>query len=179
MASLIATRASEAPDGLALIDATGSRTWRELDERVDALIAGLRARGLEPGDAVAVISGNQRETVEVMLACLHAGWLLVPINWHWVARELAYVLEDAGAVAVVAGSEWADVAADAVAQLNEAAAPEVRLVAGAPDVPDGFEPYESVISDGATGEPGTEARRRHVLHVRHDRGSEGRTRNAR
>ena len=56
LAPLLADRAEE----VALFDAQGRTTWGSLDERVDRLVHALRARGLEPGAAVAVMAGNQR-----------------------------------------------------------------------------------------------------------------------
>jgi len=55
---------------------------------------------LTTGDTVAVIVGNHCEFFELAMACAHGGWTYVPVNWHWVADELAYVFADADAKAV-------------------------------------------------------------------------------
>ena len=94
LAPVLALRGETAP---AVIDERGVTSWGALDERVTRLVRALRARGLEVGDTVVAMLGNQVELVEVSLACAHGGWALVPVNWHWVARELAYVLGHAGA----------------------------------------------------------------------------------
>ena len=39
--------------------------------------------------------GQQKGMFEIFQACAHLGVTYVPVNWHWVPDELAYVLEDA------------------------------------------------------------------------------------
>jgi long-chain acyl-CoA synthetase len=158
MPSLIAASIDATPDAVAVVDAAASRTWAELGSRVDALVAALRARGLAEGDSVVVMAGNQRETVEIALACLHAGWLLVPVNWHWVAPELAYVLRDAGAEAIVVGAEWTSVAGEALEGFDGHDGPRIRLAAGPGDPPNGFDSFEAVVAAGRGLEPGAECR---------------------
>ncbi len=101
-------------DAIALVDERGATSWAELDERVDRAGRALTEAGLQPGDVVATMLGNQREFFEASLACMQTGLLLVPVNWHWVADELRYVLDDADARALVVDERWAHVA-DAVA----------------------------------------------------------------
>jgi long-chain acyl-CoA synthetase len=121
VAVLLADHVAARPDEPALIDAHGTTTWAQLDERVNRLVSALRARGLVEGATVAMMAGNQREAIEVALACMHGGWVMVPVNWHWVAAELAHVLDDSDAAALVVGADWLTVATGAEA-----------LVAGAP-----------------------------------------------
>src|SRR4051812_31530949 len=97
MATLTAPIAGERGAEAVLIDDRGTTVWSELDERVNRLVNGLRAAGLVAGDTLAVVIGNRREWFEVAMAAAHGGWTYVPVNWHWVADELAYVLEDAHA----------------------------------------------------------------------------------
>ena len=147
MASLLHAHAEAHPDAPAIVDAQGTLTWAELDARVNRLINALRTRGLVCGDTVVVMAGNQRETFEVTLAAMHAGWTVVPVNWHWVADELAYVLADADATALVVGAEWVDLAAAAVPD-----SVHVRLAIGATP-PKSFESYESVLNNASADEP--------------------------
>ena len=59
---------------------------------------------------VATLLPNGAEMIEIYLAALQAGWYLVPINYHLVAPEVAYILKDSGAKAFVAHERFADVA---------------------------------------------------------------------
>lgn len=111
----------------AVIDEWGSTTWEELDERVNRLIDHLRKAGVEPDDRVALLAGNRREIEEVYLACSHAGWHCVPVNWHFAADEVAYVLADSGATALIAASEF-EALAHAALDIEPNAAATTRLV---------------------------------------------------
>ncbi|HZU16128.1 MAG TPA: acyl-CoA synthetase [Candidatus Dormibacteraeota bacterium] len=107
------------PSRLALIDDSGRRFTRaELLSRSRRLVHGLRARGLGPGDAVAAVLPNSVEAIELYLATAAAGWYLVPINFHSVGPEIAYVLADSEARALVAHERFAGACRDAVAELG-------------------------------------------------------------
>src|SRR5262245_10489651 len=106
MARLFADTAGRRPDAPALIDETGTTTWTDLNERTNRLIQALRDAGLRVGDTVALLAGNQREHFEVMAAGMHAGFFVVPVNWHWVPRELAYVVDNSDAAALIAGDRF-------------------------------------------------------------------------
>jgi long-chain acyl-CoA synthetase len=91
----------------ALVDELGSTSWLELDERVNRLIHVLRAHGVQPGERIALLSGNRREVYEVFLATAHTGVLVVPLNWHFAPDEVAYVVENSGAKVLVVDPEIA------------------------------------------------------------------------
>ena len=149
MTAIIGEIVQQRGDEPAVIDERGTTTWRQLDERVTRLVHALRDRGLVQGDTVVAMLGNQAEFIEVTLACAHGGWLLVPVNWHWVAREVAYVLGDAQACAVVVDARWADVVAEALATTGTPP-PGARFMTGDADLPDGFAAYEDLLAASRT-----------------------------
>jgi long-chain acyl-CoA synthetase len=159
VATLTAKFAGERGGDVALIDADGETTWAQLDDRVDRLVNGLRGTGLAAGDTIAVVAGNRREWFEIALACAHGGWTYVPVNWHWVADELAYVFDDADVVAVIVDARYAGEVAVA---LGDERAAGVRGVVGLEtsgcelgaiaDHP-GFVAYEELIAAATPGEP--------------------------
>lgn len=151
MSALLAELVAAHPDRVAVHDGDRRRTWAELDERVTRLIGVLDSRGVPSGGSVVAMLGNQVEFIEVSLACMQGGWRLVPVNWHWVADELAYVLDDADADALVVDRRWVEVAAAAC----EAVRPdevEVALLVGEDPVFTSFESYEAAIADAAPTE---------------------------
>jgi fatty-acyl-CoA synthase len=89
------------PDAIALKFEGAETTWRELDQRTDALAAGLVARGVEHGDRVGMLLGNRPEFIDVTIACWKLGALAVPMNVRYTAPEVAYVVADAGCRVVV------------------------------------------------------------------------------
>jgi long-chain acyl-CoA synthetase len=69
-----------------------------LVRRAAAMAGALRARfGLAPGDRAALVMRNVPEYVELLLAGWHAGLTMVPANAKLHPREIAYILEHAGA----------------------------------------------------------------------------------
>ena len=109
MAELIAAIAARRGSAPALIDEFGETDWPTFDERVNRLVSALRDRGLAPTATFALLSGNRREAFEAHAAAAHGSWVLVPVNWHWTDEELAYVLGDADADALIVDGRFADV----------------------------------------------------------------------
>jgi len=77
----------------------------ELNGRALRAASGLRAMGVRPGDAVALLLRNDHEFFEAVFAASAVGAASVPINWHGSAREVSYVLADSGAQVVVAHTD--------------------------------------------------------------------------
>ena len=155
LAEITSRRAAEP----ALIDDDGRTSWAELDQRVNRLIDALRKRGLTDGDTVVAMTGNQSEALEVALACMQGGWLLVPVNWHWVAAELAHVLDDADAAALVVDERWTSIAVEAEALVTDPTAAEGRVrVAVGDTTPTGFTAYEDLLASGSPQEPDDQIR---------------------
>ncbi|MGI9613961.1 MAG: AMP-binding protein [Acidimicrobiales bacterium] len=156
MAVLTKGFAEDRPDELALADDTTSITFRELDERVNRLIHAFRSAGVGAGDTIAILSGNRIEWFEVALACANTGITHVPINWHLVGPEIAYILADSGAKAMVVGHRFVD---EAASSLNHSARSEdstaavgLALVAGA-DPGGRFTSYEEFLAGGDPADP--------------------------
>jgi long-chain acyl-CoA synthetase len=95
----------------AVTDDAGTTTWGQLDERVNRLIHALRAAGVQEGDRIALLSGNRREVYEVVHAAAHSGILMVPINWHFAADEVEYVVQNSGAKVLIVDPAYAPAAA--------------------------------------------------------------------
>jgi len=129
---------AERGDELALADDHGTSTWSELAERTNRLIDVLRGEGLGPGDTFALLMGNRREAFEAFWAAAHLGTTFVPVNWHWTADELAYVVADAGAKAVIVDERFAETVTEAGVGPAIATGEdyEGRLAAASADEPD-------------------------------------------
>jgi long-chain acyl-CoA synthetase len=132
--------ARDEPGHLALVTPDGDEVRAgQLLASSNQLAHGLRALELEVGDVVAAVLPNGREFIELYLACLQAGWYLVPINHHLVGPEIAYILGDSEAKVVVAHARFAD---EARAAAEEVAFPDERRYAVG-DIP-GFRPFASL-----------------------------------
>ncbi len=81
-------------------------TFAELNERCNRVANGLLAAGVQPGDRVATLLKNSIEFVETYFAVAKIGAVMVPVNWRLVAAEIAYILTDSGARALVYDSDF-------------------------------------------------------------------------
>lgn len=63
--------------------------------------AALNAAGIGADTPVAVIMRNDLAQIEVMRAAAHAGAVIVALNWHGAAAEVAAICQDAGARHVI------------------------------------------------------------------------------
>ncbi|MGE0850185.1 MAG: acyl-CoA synthetase [Hyphomicrobiaceae bacterium] len=83
---------------------SGTRRLRAeaLDERVRRVASGLLALGIRQGMNVAILMRNDIAFIEVAYAAQTLGAYAVPVNWHFKAEEIAYILADCGA-SVLAG----------------------------------------------------------------------------
>ncbi|MEA2272970.1 MAG: long-chain acyl-CoA synthetase [Solirubrobacteraceae bacterium] len=86
-------------------------TYKEFDERTDALAAGLADLGVKPGDVVSQFLPNSLEFLEAWWAILKAGAVFGPINPANTTPEVAYVLDHSKAVALVTDARGAEVIA--------------------------------------------------------------------
>jgi long-chain acyl-CoA synthetase len=100
--------AVEHPGKCAIVGPDGSRvTFGELSATANRIANTLRDLGLRPGDSVASVQHNGIAHFEVLLAATQIGLYLVPVNVHLTPPEMAYILADCGAKAVVADSDVA------------------------------------------------------------------------
>lgn len=76
-------------------------SYRELNNRVNQLVRGLRNKGLQQGDRLALLSSNRIDFMTVAFACYKAGIVLVPINYLQSADDTRYNFEHASVKAVV------------------------------------------------------------------------------
>ncbi|RED15187.1 long-chain acyl-CoA synthetase [Parasphingopyxis lamellibrachiae] len=83
----------------------------------------LRAAGIRKGDRIAWIGKNSDRYFTLLFAAARASAVTVPIGWRLSPKEMAFILEDAGAVAVVASPEFVELARELAAGI-----PAIRWV---------------------------------------------------
>lgn len=101
-------------DAVAIVSRGRPTTYGELRSQVAALRGALQARGIEPGDRVAIVCANNRYFVVSYLAALGAGAVAVPLNPTSPAAELTRELTQIEASLVIAGPSGV-AAVDAIA----------------------------------------------------------------
>src|SRR5262245_54670731 len=95
--SHIARHADAKPGAVYLRFEGASITWAQIHERIGAVAAALRERGVRAGDRVAIIMTNRPEFLETMFAANALGAIVVPVNFRLTPDEVAYILTDSGA----------------------------------------------------------------------------------
>src|SRR5437763_19705 len=98
---MVADAAAQNPDGEALVRGVSRMNWREVAQRSAAIAAGFGKLGLQRGDRVAVLLGNRIQFVLTMFAAAHAGLVTVLLSTRQQKPEIAYVLTDCGAKALL------------------------------------------------------------------------------
>jgi fatty-acyl-CoA synthase/long-chain acyl-CoA synthetase len=79
-------------------------TWTELADRATRIANAICGRGVEPGDRIAVLQSNGPEIVEIAHAVALTGAVLVPVSPRLAAPEVQYLIADARAALVFAGT---------------------------------------------------------------------------
>jgi long-chain acyl-CoA synthetase len=153
------------PDRVAITDEFGTFTRAEVNGRVNRLVHALREGGVGAGDVVALLSGNRHEAFETIMALGSAAMVMVPVNWHFTGEEIAYILNDSGAKALVADVEFAGLAAEAA---EDAPGLALRVMFGADDpagVAKGFACYEDLLAAASDAEPADQAAGSYMLYT--------------
>jgi fatty-acyl-CoA synthase len=103
------------PTAPAVVDAVGRLTHLQLADRAWALAQGLIRLGVQPGDTVAILSGNGIFSAEAILGAIAAGATAAPLNWRWSRPELEFGLNDSRARVVLADREFGPTVQELVA----------------------------------------------------------------
>ncbi|WP_326534088.1 AMP-binding protein [Pseudorhodoferax sp.] len=93
-------------------DAERSYTFTQLLDQVARRAAVLRARGIAPGERVALLAPNDDAMVMGLLACWWLGAVACPLNTRWSVPELRYALADCGAPLLLADAGFAGPSAE-------------------------------------------------------------------
>ncbi len=95
------------PQKPALIYKDGVTTFAELDSLVDRLAHGLTRRGVRKGQSFLLLMKNKVEFVALAIAATRIGASAVSASWRAAPAELAYLVENSRARAIVFDHELA------------------------------------------------------------------------
>ncbi|MEM7516815.1 MAG: AMP-binding protein, partial [Planctomycetota bacterium] len=139
------------PNRVALRLGTHEESYRELSSKVVALAASLRARGVQRGDRVAILSRRSVEAVVAILAVLDVGAAYVPVDPSYPESRRQFLLDDSGAKLILA---------DDVAPTGEVLRIAEAIAAGldkGPDAPTDGPSLDDlayvIYTSGSTGRP--------------------------
>ena len=153
-------------DRTALVDELGSLTYRQIDERSNALANGWLADGLKAGDTIAILCRNHRGFMDSAFAAAKAGLRAVYMNTEFAGPQIDDVCEREGVAALVFDEEYDDRAPRWAKRhyrgwsesggAGSAQATLEELIAGSPSTPvdaGGSRPTVVMLTSGTTGTP--------------------------
>lgn len=132
-----------------------SLTFGELDDRANRVARLLESKGLVAGERLGIFLANRVEFIDLVLACLRLGVIIVPINILYREREIAHIHADAAPRLVVTTADlrgWlpSDAIFLDVAEVAAAATAEGQPAAVRRQL-DGDTPAAIVYTSGTTG----------------------------
>lgn len=108
LATAVAISAQRDPDRAAIIDGTGTLTWREVDRRTNNVTVALRERGVEADDVMGVLCRNHRGFVEAVVVAGKLGTDAVLLNTGFAGPQLGEVARREGVTILVADHAFTD-----------------------------------------------------------------------
>ena len=150
-AAIIHLHALTDPLRPALVDGDVRLNYGELEERVNRLTHGLRALGIGPGERIAAFLHNGHEYLELSAALQVLGGASVNVGYRLKPGEVAYILENSGARAMLFHGDLAPVVEEALPLVKNGNIAKERCIAagGAP----GFRSYEDLLASGEAATP--------------------------
>ncbi len=106
------------PDAVAISDLDKILTYQAWQDDILRAVTGLNGLGLKKGDHFVTVLQNRHEAATLHMAAQIGGLVITPLNWRASREELDYVLNDAGAKAVVFEDATADIVETAITSLN-------------------------------------------------------------
>jgi fatty-acyl-CoA synthase len=94
------------PNEIALIDEQGELTWRELDDRINALASAWRDEGFKAGDGVALLARNHRGLIESLFAGAKLGAKIILMNTGFSGPQIREVSDREGVDLLVYDEEY-------------------------------------------------------------------------
>jgi long-chain acyl-CoA synthetase len=113
LATILAESARRSPGKVAVVEGDLRLTYAQLWEQARRYGAALAARGIEPGDRIALLAPNVADFVRAYYGILAVGGVVVPVPTLLNTEEAAYVVGHSGARALLYEAGFADIAVGA------------------------------------------------------------------
>ncbi|HEY0172458.1 MAG TPA: amino acid adenylation domain-containing protein, partial [Pyrinomonadaceae bacterium] len=112
---LVEEQAARTPDAVALVFGSASLTYSELNGRANRLARHLRRLGVGRESRVGVLLERSPELVVSLLAVMKAGGAYLPLDPHYPAERLAFMLEDGAAAVLITAAGMSGLAGEGYA----------------------------------------------------------------
>jgi fatty-acyl-CoA synthase len=152
LGQMVAAHARLRPGSLGARDLERQMTFLEWNRRSCRLANALLGLGLSRGNRVAVLAYNCVEWAEIYVAVAKAGLIAVPINFRLSSSEIAFIVQDCAAGAVIAQDALYGLVEEARDRLAVPAGSYIHF--GADPCPSGWQGYEDLLGRASDREPG-------------------------
>ncbi|MBO9643774.1 MAG: amino acid adenylation domain-containing protein [Pseudacidovorax sp.] len=156
---LIARRAAQCPDAVAVVFGNAQWSYGELDRRANRLAHRLIALGVRPETPVGIVAERSLDMMAGLLGILKAGGAYVPLDPEYPVDRLAYMVESSGIGLLLAQRHQGAL----VRQLTGGAAEPAVLLLDEPDA-----------ADVPDTDPGVALHPEHLAYLIYTSGSTGR-----
>ena len=167
-------------EGWVDVDTNRRFTYAEWNQRCNRTVSMLRDLGVGKGDRVALLLMNSIEFAESFFAIAKLGAVCVPLNWRLTPDELCFILRDAGAQTLIAGSEFRESVVDLQARggVNDDQSDGTEIthwieVTGAEGRPDFALDYHAAHDQASDEEPTVDSGDDDMLYIMYTSGTTG------
>ncbi|MBF6543381.1 amino acid adenylation domain-containing protein [Nocardia brasiliensis] len=147
--------AAKQPDAVALLAGDEQLTYQQLNDRADAVAAGLCTMDIAPGSLIGVCLERDADLVVTLLGVLKAGCAYVPMDPRYPVQRLRFTAENAGMpVVITCAPEFPQVPGTRLltpSALRELGAGQASADARSAD--EGDDPAYVIYTSGSTGTP--------------------------
>jgi len=170
---LIRRNVKNYPDKMGVIAEAERYTWKQLDERANALANALISLGFKKQDKIAFLSFNHPRYVEFYQAIAKAGLIAVPLNAWFIGKELSFIINDSEAQGLIVEDRFSDVINSIKHELTN-----IKEFIGMGRFHDLPLDYETLIKDSSAEDPRVEVYEEDIYTIHYTSGTTGRPKGA-
>ena len=161
MGGLLGAAAARHGDRPGIIDERGALSWRDLDERSNAVAHALAARGVQAGDGVALLIRNHRGFFDATFGAGKLGARIILLNTDFAGPQIQEVAGREGTKVLLCDDEYLELLGDGV-EADVIDEQELDRIARSGDTSAPPRPAEHarviILTSGTTGAPKGAAR---------------------
>ncbi len=174
ISAMLTTAVTEHPDKMAIIFRDQKTSYGEFNRRANQVANALMGLGVQKGDRVALLLHNIPLFPEAYYGILKAGAVVVPLNVLYKSGEIAYIVRDSGAKALLTFAPFAAAALGAAPE-----APELKhVIVAAPMAIPGALAWGEVIGKASDAEPNVPVDESDLAVLSYTSGTTGRPKGA-
>lgn len=143
-------------------------TYKELNDRTNALANGLTGMGYKKGDRVTVLAENTHKYLEIYFAAAKLGMSVTPLNFRLSDSELAHIINDSEAACFLVGDGYEERGLGLKEKLDN-----IKDWIALDNKTEGCVDYEDLIGNSSTEEPDVDVEENEMAILMYTGGTTG------